>query len=172
MSLSTTSNKSSTVELKSEKTLKTQLSVLYSRGLRTAASYQDLESTKSVAALSVLTRPVERLMIMEFCWLWRRTAVSLMEKTPLINGRKSAFLITLNHSLLGQTLATFELSKNYVQYIWHSFFIKSWADSGFGFILTLSNALSDMYIWLSLIQWHFSGSEREISLCKKNSLSL
>ncbi len=50
MSLSTASNKSSTVELKSEKTLKPQLSVLYSSGLRTAASYQDLKSTKSVAA--------------------------------------------------------------------------------------------------------------------------
>lgn len=42
VSLSTASNESSTVELKSEKTLKPQLSVLYSSGLRTAASYQDL----------------------------------------------------------------------------------------------------------------------------------
>ncbi|KTG44114.1 hypothetical protein cypCar_00030448, partial [Cyprinus carpio] len=83
------SNKSSTDELNSEKTLKPQLSVLHSNGLRTAASYQDLKSTKSVAALSVLTRPVERLMIPGvLLTLETNCRASLMEKTQLINGRK------------------------------------------------------------------------------------
>lgn len=112
VSLSTASNKSSTVELKSERTLKPQLSVHYSSGLRTAASYQDLTSTKSVAALGVLTRPVERLMMPAvLLTLEMNCRARLMVKTPLINDRKSAFLIKLNHSYLGQTLATFELSK-------------------------------------------------------------
>lgn len=111
VSLSTL-NKSRVVEHKSGRTLKPQLSVLYNSGLRMAASYQDLKSTKSVAVLSVLMRPEERLMISGvLLTLEMNCRPSLMEKTPLINGRKSAFLITLNHSYLGQTLATFELLK-------------------------------------------------------------
>lgn len=155
MSLSTASNKSSTVELKNEKTLKPQLSVLYSSGLRTAASYQDLKSTKSVAALSVLTRPVERLMIPGvLLTLETNCRASLMEKTPLINGRKSAFLI------LGPDFGNFWTFKRLrISDIHFS--------SSPGRIRVLGSfwrwvrALSDMYIWLSLIQWHFSRSERE-----------
>jgi len=102
-----------------EELAKPQLSVLYSSGLRTAASYQGLKSTKSVAVLDVLTRPEERLMtpgvLLTLVTNYRH---SLMEKTPLINGRKSAFLIKLNHSYLGQT---FELSMGYtyLTFIFH-----------------------------------------------------
>lgn len=122
VSLSTVSNKSRVVEHKSGRNLKPQLSVLYNSGLRAAASYQDLKSTKSVAVLSVLTRPEERLMIPGvLLTLETNCRPSLMEKTPLINGRKSAFLIPLNHSYLGQTLATFELLKGYtyLTFIFH-----------------------------------------------------
>lgn len=128
--LSTVSNKSRVVEHMSGRNLKPQLSVLYNSGLRTADSYQDLKSTKSVAVLSFLTRPEEKLMIPGvLLTLETNCRPSLMENTPLINGRKSAFLITLNHSYLGQTLATFELLKGYtyLTFIFHQVL------GGFGF---------------------------------------